>query len=434
MPRRKLWSRVVVESGVEVRVFERRARGPIWRELKLGRVVSASGSAYTQKDRRSLGHADKELALEQARELAAHLADAHANPGRTGLHLGQLFAAYRRERLPNLTPPRARESETRMAVFTEAWGRAFHVQDMSQSHVDAYCRRRRSLELVAPAFRPDADGKHRRGYRAPQPVRDGALHSEISWLSTCLNWATRHKVNGRRLLDKNPLHDCTWPKEKNPRRPIASHQRFTATLAHADAVDAGGRLGCILQLARYTGRREGAICALTAADLLLSETRIRGALAAAGMDERTAAHMPHGAIRWSAQSDKEGFLFVTPISRAVRTALDDYLHTNPRVGAVPLFPAPGRKPKKGASPPPEQPIGRDTAAKWLRRAERLAGLPKLAGGTFHPYRRLWATERKHMPDADVAASGGWRDTRALKTSYQHADAATTLRVVEYMGG
>jgi hypothetical protein len=72
---------------------------------------------------------------------------------------------------------------------------------------------------------------------------------------------------------------------------------------------------------------------------------------------------------------------------------------------------------------------RDTVLRWLMRAERLAELPKLTGGAFHPYRRLWATERKHMPDVDVAAAGGWRDTQALRRSYQHADPATVLRVV-----
>jgi hypothetical protein len=72
----------------------------------------------------------------------------------------------------------------------------------------------------------------------------------------------------------------------------------------------------------------------------------------------------------------------------------------------------------------------DVVAKWLLKAEKSAGLPKLRGGTFHPYRRLWASERKHLPDQDVASAGGWRDTRALKLSYQHADPATVLRVVE----
>jgi hypothetical protein len=54
----------------------------------------------------------------------------------------------------------------------------------------------------------------------------------------------------------------------------------------------------------------------------------------------------------------------------------------------------------------------------------------LVGGVFHPYRRLWATERKGLANADVAAAGGW-NTRALKISYQHADGATVLSVVEH---
>ena len=34
-----------------------------------------------------------------------------------------------------------------------------------------------------------------------------------------------------------------------------------------------------------------------------------------------------------------------------------------------------------------------------------------------------------MPDIDVAAAGGWKDSRALKLSYQQADPATILKVV-----
>ncbi len=34
-------------------------------------------------------------------------------------------------------------------------------------------------------------------------------------------------------------------------------------------------------------------------------------------------------------------------------------------------------------------------------AQKLAGLELLDGGDFHPYRRKWATERKHLPVQDV---------------------------------
>ena len=72
---------------------------------------------------------------------------------------------------------------------------------------------------------------------------------------------------------------------------------------------------------------------------------------------------------------------------------------------------------------------RHLADKWLRKAERLAGLDPLNGSLWHAYRRKWVTERKHMPDVDVAAAGGWKSTHTLKLAYQQADRETMLRVV-----
>ncbi len=45
------------------------------------------------------------------------------------------------------------------------------------------------------------------------------------------------------------------------------------------------------------------------------------------------------------------------------------------------------------------------------------------------YRRKWATERKHLPDVDVAAAGGWKELESLRQCYQQADEATMLEVV-----
>ena len=74
-------------------------------------------------------------------------------------------------------------------------------------------------------------------------------------------------------------------------------------------------------------------------------------------------------------------------------------------------------------------MNRQRAATWLRKAEELAGLPKLNGSLWHAYRRKWATERKHLPDADVAAAGGWKNPDTLRLVYQQADQETMLRVV-----
>jgi hypothetical protein len=65
----------------------------------------------------------------------------------------------------------------------------------------------------------------------------------------------------------------------------------------------------------------------------------------------------------------------------------------------------------------------------LQRAESLAELEPLEGGDFHPYRRAWATARKHLPAQDVAAAGGWRNLRSLERCYQQIDEQTLLAVV-----
>jgi hypothetical protein len=61
------------------------------------------------------------------------------------------------------------------------------------------------------------------------------------------------------------------------------------------------------------------------------------------------------------------------------------------------------------------------ATRWLFEAERLAELPKLRGGAWHPYRRKWATARKGLALADVAAAGGWKSKEALLRFYQQPD-------------
>ena len=410
----KAWTKVIEEHGVRIRLFER--GGIIYRDIALGRTVSASGQSRTAHSVKSMGHPDRELAERQAKELAKRIAEARlTGQDLRSISLGQVFGLYFRLKAPTLSPKWRGAAEMRRDLFEACWGAEQPVEDISRVHVDRFCQERRSSRLA-----PDRQG------RKIEAVRDGTLDGDFRWLSSVFNWARRHKEGGRRLVQENPLHDLEWPKEKNPRRPVASHERYVKTLANADQVDPRGRLRCILALARYAGRREGAIYALRASDVLRSPQAVRAAIADAGMDERLAEHMPHGAVRWSDASDKMGLLFVSPLSVPAREELDRYLlpMLPPASKDAPLFPS---------DEDPNIAIRTDVASRWLLKAEAEAGLPKLRGGIFHPFRRLWATERKHLPDVDVAAAGGWRDTRALKLSYQQADPASVLRVVE-LGG
>jgi hypothetical protein len=67
---------------------------------------------------------------------------------------------------------------------------------------------------------------------------------------------------------------------------------------------------------------------------------------------------------------------------------------------------------------PPIPVDRNQLSRCLKTAEKDAGLPKLDGGLWHPYRRKWATERKQQPVTDVAAAGRWQNTTTLMTCNQ----------------
>ena len=75
---------------------------------------------------------------------------------------------------------------------------------------------------------------------------------------------------------------------------------------------------------------------------------------------------------------------------------------------------------------------RHLADKWLRKAEKLAGVEPQKDSLWHAYRRKWATERKHLSDTDVAAAGGWQNSLTLRKVYQQSDAETMLLAV--LGG
>lgn len=152
-----------------------------------------------------------------------------------------------------------------------------------------------------------------------------------------------------------------------------------------------------------------------------SPERVREALAAIGEAEADASEMPHGAIVWRAEHDKIGRSHITPMHPITRLELEAYLRRNPKLGDALIFPADGA---------PDLPLRTDVASRWLRKAESLASLPKLEGGVWHPYRRLFATRLRHLPDVDAARAGGWKTPQAMKLSYQQAEASGVLRAIE----
>jgi hypothetical protein len=419
-------SQTVEESGIRVRVFQRGGR--YWLDVRNGE----------DRTRVSANTTDRSQAEANAKSLAREIATRRLlGVSPDTLTLGQLFTAYDEHRGSKFERVQWRTAiKTRTRLFLEAWGGDIPVVSISQTSVDSYSAKRRAdfvekqrsqraaREIVLAERAKVAGKKHvRRPALGFRDLRDGAIDPDFRWLSSVFNWAMRHRLSsGKRLLTVNPLHDCKWPREKseNIRRPPATHDRYVRTLAQCDAIDPSGRFRVALTLARYTARRIDAILHLRASDVLLKKRQIRAALGEAGHDEGLAETMKHGAIRWRRQYDKQRIERITPIAQMVKDELEGYLERHARIGDAFLLPA---------ADDPELPLPRSTATKWLEQAERVADLPKLRGGLWHSYRRLWATERKHLPDVDVAEAGGWTGTKAMKLAYQGPTASGVLAAV-----
>jgi integrase len=401
--KKKLWSKTITNdaAGLRVRLYERVAGGLLHRDVRQG---------DDSRDRMSLGHRDRERAETEAKALVQRLVELRTAGQATALTLGQLELLFVKHRLPLLSKDRSRGIKGMLVLLLAHFGREFQVIDLSQHDVDAYVAARTSGRVKSKRHRVKGDG-----------VRAGTIRNELHLLRAMTVWAQGHRANGRRLLEVDPFAGLVLPREKNMKRPIATDERYQALLAVADTADPRGRFRTILVLARQTGRRINAIVNLKTSDVLRSRDQMIAALGAAGMDLKHADVWPNGAIRWGAATDKLRFETLSPISKAARTELDRYLREHPRVGDVPLF---------SATEDPRHCVHKELARYWLKRAESLAELPKLDRGGFHTFRRLWASERRHLPAQDVAAAGGWRSIEVMQSSYQQADAVTIQSVVE----
>lgn len=290
-------------------------------------------------------------------------------------------------------------------MWSEVLGCNALITAISFAQIDQFCSDRLSGTIDARGL--PVDPTHRR------TVSLRVVQADLQWLKSVFAWAMKWKTpDGQYLTTENPLRGYEVPREKNPRRPIATHDRFEKIRAVADQprmeiirdrhrFQVRTYLPEILDLANGTGRRIRAILSLRFSDL-------RPDLG------------PHGSIHWPASTDKMARASVVPLGPEARAAIDRVLSERPGRGDALLFPAPKD---------PSKPVNYELASKWLREAEALAGVAKQDGGLWHPFRRKWATERKGLSDIDVAAAGGWNSVRTLVELYQQPNHHSMLHVV-----
>jgi len=398
---RKRWKVTVGGYGHRVTAFEREAGGPLY--LKWWDPTRPNGKQRGNSAWRALGHRDRERAEKQARELSARLLEAvnAANAGR--ITAGELLARYEREVSAHKKGDQPAEDRRRVELWATFLGASFDVRGLDFPTLDRFVRDRREGRIEL--WTVDAEGKRKRQRLRKNPS-DTTIGADIVFLNAVLNWATYLKLpSGSRLLAENPIKGYQRPKNRNVKRPVATYDRYLKLRAKCDEADPQQLFGPFMDLIEALGWRVTAVCELWASDF----------------DRDKSTEAPSGRIRKRGTVDKEGVEMWVPLSPSARTALDLILERHPAIGDVPLFPMPNVKTVK--------PWDRYHARLLLERAERLAELAPIDGGDFHPYRRAWATARKHLPAQDVAAAGGWRDLRSLEKCYQQVDAKTMLAVV-----
>jgi hypothetical protein len=395
-----LWSYSSGERPNTVRVFERQRGGVLYARAWDATARGGRGNWHV----RSLKHRDKKRAKRYAITQAAKLESGEFAVDHK-VTVAQVFALYLEKRTPRKCKTEQKVDARIAALWTRilAGGSDPHVASLGQweSFIDA-----RSVGAIDARGNPVPEANRK-------PVRARTVEYDCVWLHLVYSWAVDWRLpSGQYLMRENPVRGFEAPKEKNPRRPVATQDRFEAVRAVSDSVMMEDRrngkrekrrayLSELLDIVNGTGRRIRAVCELRFADVRWNE----------GL---------YGSIRWPADTDKKGYETLVPIPPAVRAALDRIQRERPGIGSVPLFPS---------LSDPTKAISRHLADSWLREAEALAELEPQTGSLWHAYRRKWGTERKHLPDVDVAAAGGWKSLDALKKCYQHADPATMLEVV-----
>jgi len=403
MPRRKskTWSYSVGTAPNTVCVYERLPGGPLYARIWEG----------TRHLRLSLKHRDKEAARAYAAQEHAKLiaGDEQARQGKVSL--ARLFALYETHRTPQKSATEQKEDRRRTELWTRHLGSDKDPMRISGREWENLIQGRSTGE-IGPRGELISDPRDRRA------VGPRTIERELRFLLAVFNWATRWRGDrGAYLLRENPARGFPIPKERNPRRPVATWDRYQALRAVSDRVtmvapqkdrhgaqEVRSYLSEVLDLAVATGRRLSAIRQLRYAHLRLERTTTT----------------PHGSIRWPADTDKAGVEQTVPLNALGRRAVDRIMAERPGIGDAPLFPSPAD---------PSRPVDRSRADRWLRKAEALANLETQGGSLWHAFRRMWATSRKGLPAQDVARAGGWGTVSMVTEIYARADTETTLSVV-----
>lgn len=336
----------------------------------------------------TVGHEDWERAKEQADKLALALRQ-HETPSSGVLTLKALFDRYECEVTASKSPAKQEHDRRTRALFENCWGGSAHVSELDRRDWDRWITQRRCGALRCPG-----DSRKKAG------VRDRVVEYDLRFLMAVCNWACTVRERGRQLLERNPFSGFPIPKEENPDRPSVTAEELAA-LEAAAALE-GPQVQLYLTLVKETGHRCTAVGRLRWTDVDLAA----------------------GKLRWRAEHDKMGREHVVLLSEPAVAALaraERERRAAGRIGDGWLFPSPTDN---------AAPIRRDVLRDWWERLEKRSGIERVRGRGWHSLRRLFATELKDMPLADLCYMGGWRDSNTVLKCYMKPDEGTMRRALD----
>lgn len=400
------WSHTAGPHGAKVTVEERRRGGNVY--LK---AYDPEIGGYRKRSLKfSVRDEDGKLideAKERAKAAAGELSNRRLQGEQPWKHtrLDDLFKRFKRDVFPDLDERYQNELERAMTFWKNFLGSDFRIdEDFTRRHWKSARRERAS-------GRRNARGELIRKEIHRTEVRARTVQKTMRALRRICRWGKDERLpGGGFLLDHDPTRGLEMPSEDNPRRPVMSDERYATMLEKAGEHEMAkgdekvrSYIREILTIVGETGRRISAVLALRWDDWR--------------PDEGT-----YGELRWRAEEDKIGREWTTPVTPAVRQALQTQRQRFPGVGQAHVFPAPAS----------DGPLRKGVARKWFVEVEGIAELDHIDGLGFHGLRRRWASKRKHMSAKDVAAVGGWTNTQTLKELYQFPDRETMEEVA--MGG
>src|SRR5256885_1564032 len=259
------WSLSLGVRGLKVRVEQRKPGGAFQRVYRVGRRVTYASLGTTDRQEA------RRLAIEFIRELEKGKKINLAEP----LTLERMWDRYQQEAPSyrgNLERTR-KQKQTDARLLIAGLGATKRVEHLTKNDVERYVAMRRTGHGW-----PDG--------RETKPVRARTIQGEIKQLRQMIYWAMSERLpDGSWLLENNPLRGVKLPKEEDPRRPVATYDRFLKlrTAAQEMAVTAPQERGrerwkrweMALVLAEASGARIGAISGLRWSDISFDPPEIK---------------------------------------------------------------------------------------------------------------------------------------------------------------